>query len=83
MIGYSLLSPFPLSTEKNKHNIKDDNYVLLSGLIENTAQETASQIPLRDCSKEVREEVPGHVGIFAGKKHVVEHQKITVKCKQV
>ena len=53
-----------MSTEKNKHNIKDDNYVLLSGLIENTAQETASQIPLRDWSREVREEL-GYIGVFA------------------
>ena len=57
-----------MSTKKNKYNIKVENYVLFSGLIENTAQETASQILLRDCSKEVREEEPGHVGIFAGKK---------------
>lgn len=41
----------------------------------------ASQIFLRDCSKEVREK-PGYIGAFAGEKnHVVEHQMITANHK--
>ena len=35
----------------------------------------ASQIALRDCSEEVREE-PGHIRIFATKTRQQEHQKI-------
>ena len=36
-------------------------------LLRTIAQDTASQIALRNYSKEVRE-VPGYVGVFAGKK---------------
>lgn len=41
----------------------------------------ASQIALRDCSEEVREE-PGHIRIFATKARQQEHQKIPVKENQ-
>ena len=55
-------------------------------LLRTIAQDTASQIALRSCSKEVREE-PGFIGVFAGKKqnrtkHVVEHQKSTANHKK-
>ena len=46
------------------------------------ALETASQIALRNCPREVKNE-PGYIGVFAEKtkkqKHVVEHQKITAR----
>ena len=60
-------------------------------LLRTIAQETASQIALRNCSKEEREE-PGYTGVFTGKKaktkttttktHVVKHQKITANHKK-
>ena len=46
-----------------------------------------SQITLRDCSKEVREE-SGYMGVFTGKKqkqniaHIVELKRITVNHKK-
>ena len=56
----------------------------LLDLLRTMAQGTASQIALRDCSEEVREE-PGYIGVFAKTKQnkqktpqdVVEHKKIT------
>ena len=36
-------------------------------LLRTTAWETASQIALRNCSKEVREK-PGYIEVFTGKK---------------
>ena len=48
------------------HSLKVENYILLSRLTRMKAQESASSIPLRDCSKEVREE-PGYIDIFATK----------------
>ena len=42
------------------------------------AQEAASQIVLKDCSEEVREE-PVYTGVFATKTKQSEHQKITIK----
>ena len=48
--------------------LTEENRVLFRDLTEYyTAQETASQIARRICSKEVREE-PGYIGVFAGKK---------------
>lgn len=49
-------------------------------LLRTVAWESASQIVLRNGSKEVRKE-PGYLGIFAEKKYVVEHQKITANHK--
>ena len=40
------------------HNLKVENSVLFSRHTEDLSQDTASQIALRDCSEEVREE-PG------------------------
>ena len=67
---------------KKKHILIVENYVLFGALLRTIAQETASQIALRNCSKEVREK-PGYIGVFTGKnkkvkktqkiKHVVEH----------
>ena len=52
------------------------------------AWETASQVALRNCSKEAREE-PGYIGVFAEKQtnkqknpHVVKHQKSTANHKK-
>ena len=50
-------------------------------LLRTTAWETASQIALRICSKEVREE-SSYVGVFAEKNNVVQHQKITANYKK-
>ena len=49
-------------TDLKKCNLKVENYVLFSRLVENLALKTASQIVLRDCSEEVREE-PGYIGV--------------------
>lgn len=79
MIDYSLLSPFPLSTEKtNKSRTWKLRSLFYSvDLTEDCSPGTASQIALRDCSKKVREEL-GDAGVFAGEKaRVVEHPKIT------
>ena len=46
-----------------------------ANLLKTYAHDIASQIQLRDCSKEVREE-PGCTAVFANKLRVVEHQKI-------
>ena len=53
-----------------------------ANLLRTSAQEdTASQIALRDCSKEVRE-MTGYMTFSAwGKKNVVEYQKITANHK--
>ena len=52
---------------KKTHNQKVENYVLFGYITEDyIAQESASQIVLRNCSKEVREE-PGYIGVFAEK----------------
>ena len=48
------------------HNLKVENSVLFSRHTEDLSQETASQIALRDCSEDVREE-PGYLGHFARK----------------
>ena len=71
MIGYSLLSPFPLSTEKNKRTNQSRTWKLRGlfysvDLTEDCSPDTAAQIALRDCSKEDRGEL-GDVGDFAGK----------------
>ena len=44
-------------------------------LLSTIAQDTATQIALRDFSREVREETR-YIGVFAKKKNVVEHQNI-------
>ena len=51
-------------TDLKKCNLKVENYVLFSRLAENLALKTASQIALRDCSEEVREE-PVYIGVSA------------------
>ena len=48
------------------HNLKVENSVLFSRHTGDLSQDTASQIALRDCSEEVREE-PGYSGHFARK----------------
>ena len=50
-------------------------------LLRTIAWETASQIALRNRSKEVRDE-SGYIGVFAEKKNVVKHQKITANHKK-
>ena len=67
-----------VSTEKKKkkHNLKVESYVLFSG--QNWGHQpwdTTSQITLRDCSGEAREE-PGYTGLSAPKTRLLEHQKI-------
>ena len=49
----------------------------LGNLLRTIAWETASQIALRNCFEEVREE-PGYIGFFAEERHVVKHKTITV-----
>ena len=63
------------------HNLKVENYVLFKNITEYYSLETESQIALRNCFKEVREE-PDYVGVFARKIHVVEHQNITANYKK-
>ena len=60
------------------HNLTVTGYILFRDINEKLtiAWEAASQIALRNCSKEVREE-PGYIGVFVGgKKYVAEHRKI-------
>ena len=47
------------------HNLKVENSVLFSRHTEDLSQETASQIALRDCYKEVREKSE-YIGSFVG-----------------
>ena len=51
-------------TDRKKCNLKAENYVLFSRLPEDLALKTTSQIALRDCFEEVREE-PGYIGVSA------------------
>ena len=56
-----------------------ENYALFEALLRTITWESAFQLALRNCSKEVKEE-PGYSGIFTGRKkktHAVKHQKIT------
>ena len=49
---------------KNMYNLKVEFYVLFGGLSEDfKPRETASQMALRDCPEEVREE-PGYIGVL-------------------
>ena len=48
------------------HNLKVENYVYLADFLRTQAGEVASQIAVRNYSKEVREE-PGYIGGFATK----------------
>lgn len=50
------------------HNLQAENYVLLSSLTEDLAQDTASWIALGDCSEEVRER-PGYIGVLSKTKN--------------
>ena len=45
-----------------------------------TTWETASDVALRICSRDVREE-SGQKGVFAENKHVAQHQQITANHK--
>ena len=49
------------------HNLKVENSVSFEDLLRTIAGETASQIVLRNCSKEVVEE-PGDIGVFVENK---------------
>ena len=49
--------------KKKKHNLKVESYVLFGELLRTEAQDTISQIVLRDCSEEVREE-SGYIEMF-------------------
>ena len=49
-------------------------------LLRTIAWETASQIALRDCSEEEREE-PGYTGVFAEKKHLIRYEESTANHK--
>ena len=49
-------------------------------LLRTIAQETASQITLRNRSEELREE-PGYSGVFAEKKNVVKCQRLLLITK--
>ena len=56
-----------LSTgKKGKHNLKVENYVLFGRHTKDLSQDVASQIVLRDCFEEIREE-SGCIGVFATK----------------
>ena len=46
------------------------------------AWKAASQIVLRDCSKEIREE-QGYIGVFAAETRLSKHQKITVNQRKL
>ena len=55
----------------------------LRNLLRTIAQESASQVALRNCSKEVREE-KGHIGDLPGKnkiKNIFHHPEITANHK--
>ena len=58
------------------HNLTVTGYILFRDINERLtiAWEAASQIALRNCSKEVREE-PGYIGVFAKKKNKKKNQK--------
>ena len=43
-------------------------------------EERASHIAPKKCSRKAKEE-PGYNGVFAGKKYIVKHQKITANYK--
>ena len=52
----------------------------LVDMLRTSVQETASQMPLKDCSKEVKEEL-GYIRVFVKTKinpRYLEYQKITV-----
>lgn len=54
--------------------------VYLVNMLRTSAQERASQMPLKDCSKEVKEEL-GYIRVFVKTKinpRYLEYQKITV-----
>lgn len=57
-------------------------YVLFRGLFEDhTPEEMASQMASsRKCSRKAKE--TGYNGVFAGKKYIVKHQKITANYKK-
>ena len=59
------------------HNLEVDHYVLFGASLRTYTWKTASQIALRDCFKEVREDPEYRGGVFAKKTQIVEHQKIT------
>ena len=63
------------------YNLKVSSYVLIGDLtVDYIAQETASQIALRNCSKEGREE-PGYTGLFVGKQPPPHHSPAQKKKK--
>ena len=53
----------------------------MGALLRTIAKETTSQMALRSCSEEIREE-PGNTGVFAETKNVVEDYKITANHKK-
>ena len=62
---------YPMKNHNGKEYLKKRTYIYIymfySGtLLRTIAWETASQIALRNCPKEVREE-PGYIGVFAEK----------------
>lgn len=63
------------------HGLKVENYILFSGHMEDLTWQTASQIALRDCFKELREE-PGYIGVFATKKQVIRTSKTLLLIKE-
>ena len=58
------------------YNLKVENYVLFGGLTQVLIL-GCSLSELRDGYEEVREE-PGYIGVFAKKRRLSEHQKMTV-----
>ena len=64
--AFYLLSCRACMDWKQMHSLKVENYILFSRLTRMKAQESASYIPLRNCSKELSEET-GYIDIFATK----------------
>ena len=69
-----------MSTEKNAQP-KIVHYVLFRNLTEDYSLGGSLSDALEERSKEVREE-PRYIGVFAEKRNVAEHQKITLIIKQ-
>ena len=59
-------SPFSLWTEIKAHNVRAVSFVLFGDVLRTIAQETASQMGLRNCSEPVRGEVSTYMILEKG-----------------
>lgn len=81
-VAHTLLKQGTLCWLEKKHNLKVEDYILFGRLTNDYSLDTVSQLALKDCSKEPREE-PIHVEVFLENKqtNIVEHQKTTANHK--